>query len=398
MAIPDIVKEKPPSKRKLYAQAAQSLQTRPLRHKDFQISMFIKNERMSDPNKAPRCIQSYSPRYNLVFQQYLRPIEKWFKSMGFDTVMTTKGMNQQEQARLLTSQSQRFNDPVYLLADHSRFDSRQHTLWLEEEKKYNIAFHDNDPKFAELYDVQINRKIGTSRNGTKYTVVGTRMSGAPNTSHGNCTTNYAILAYWLNKSLINKYRIIVNGDDSVIIIEREDKHLLNNKLLDELGFATKVEIVEELAQVSFCQTNPIRTINGPLMVRDPLRVLSRDTVCIDRGIKDHDFGHWLHTVGECELSLNPGVPILQSFARFLLRCGSKRVAVSHELTYKASGIKSGRSEITPLARQDFHVAFGITPAQQVFYEQMFDKLELPQSVRRVYHPTPQSKVWMDARI
>lgn len=393
-----VVTEKPPSKRKLYQQAAISLITKPLNQKDLKISMFIKNERMSDPNKAPRCIQAYTPRYNVLFQTYLRPIERHFKNMGFDTVMTTKGMDQYQQARLLVSQSLRFNQPIYILADHSRFDSRQHTQWLIEEAKYNIAYFDNDSTFSNLYQSQIGRKYGTSRNGTRYQVTGTRMSGAPNTSHGNCTTNYAILSYWLGECGIQQSRIIVNGDDSVIIIEATDKERVDPSLLNALGFGTTYTIVDELPKVSFCQTNPIQTINGPLMVRDPLRVITRATVCIDKSVNDSDFLNWLHTVGQCEESQNMGVPILQSFSRFLTRCGNKTIAIKDDMQQRKLHTEGLDSQITNRARMDFYCAFAITPTQQRLYEQYFENLTVPKSVKRVFEPTQTQRIWMESRI
>jgi hypothetical protein len=387
--VEQIVNMKPKHKQRLYRAAAESLKLRPdLGTKDMNINMFVKNERMSSTDKPPRAIQGLSPRYNLLLQQYLTPIEKHFKSMGYDKQMSTKGMDLYKQANFLQHQSDRFNDPCYVLADHSRFDSRQHETWLQYECEYYMHYYPGDQNLQQLLDQQCRtHNSGITRKGTRYTLRGSRLSGVPNTSLGNSIVNYAIISYWLNSCGIRKYRIIVNGDDSVIIIEREDVHLLNSESLARLKFGTTYTVEDEFQRVSFCQTNPIRTINGQLMVRDPMRVMSRSTVCIDPSVKPQSFGDWLHTVGQCEISLNRGVPILQSFAKFLIRQGNKTLNIHDDLQYRAMA-HAGSEEITSNARYDFMIAFGIGSDTQIQYEQYFDSLgKISGPTHHVFTPT-----------
>lgn len=372
LTMQQVVDRKPQSKRKLYLNAMHSLSADPALHpRDHRADMFVKRERKSDPTKAPRAIQGFSPRYNLLYQTYLLPIEQHFKNMGYSKQLMTKGMDQIKQAKFIKTISDDFDQPCYILADHSRYDSRQHVGWLEAEARYSQSFYPGDDQFQYLCEKQIGVNHGVSKQGTNYTVSGTRMSGVPNTSFGNSIINFAILSYWLNSCGITKYRIVVNGDDSIILINAHDQSKLDPVKLSELGFGTTYDVVHELHDVSFCQTQPITTANGSIMVRTPSRVITRCLTCIDPGVDLRLLPHWYHSVGLCELSLNAGVPILQSFAKFLIRCGSRVITTNENSEYRA--IKTPqRHHITEQARIEFYRAFGHTITQQIDMEKHFD--------------------------
>jgi len=367
-----VVDNKTQSKRKLYQQALHSIESSPaISPKDHRADMFVKNERKDGNIKPPRAIQAFSPRYNLLFQTYLLPIEKHFKNMGYSKQLTTKGMDQRKQAHFVKVCSNNFDDPIYILADHNRFDSRQHVGWLQAEMDYTTAYYPGDELFKELYSKQTTVNYGVSKQGTSYTVSGTRMSGVPNTGYGNSIINHAILSYWLNKSNITKYKIIVNGDDSIVIIERVDQHKINYPILDSMGFGTTYNVVDEFHDISYCQTQPIRTINGYVFVRNPIRVISRSNICIDPSITLRTIGDWYHSVGLCEYSLNMGVPVLQSYSKFLMRCGVNEIPLSSDITFRKMPIV-GSEQITQESRLDFWRCFGITIQQQYDMEAYYD--------------------------
>jgi len=370
----EVVARKSPSKRKVYMSALLSLNHKPLNKKDSSLKMFVKNERMNDVTvKAPRAIQARSPRYNLEIQRYLMPVEEFVFKRGYKRRISAKGLNQYQKAQLLREAWDDFNDPIAILLDHSRFDSRQHRLWIKREHEFYKKFYPGDDYFAKLLDAQVINS-GASRNGTHYTVDGTRASGDANTSLGNSCTNFAIISYWL--SHIPDKRIIVDGDDSVVFIERADHKYIDLKSLESLGFGTTYAEAEYFQNIDFCQCNPINTTNGWLMVRSPQRVIERSTVCIEENYSRTDlFRRWLASIGRCEHSCNRGVPVLSSFCRMLATASEQEITLSEDVKFRV--ITEDLSDvITNNARVDFYLAFGISIQQQLELELYYNTLDL----------------------
>lgn len=390
-----VVAHKPKSKRAVYANAAKSLMHRPITPRDAVIKMFVKNERMNAVEgvnaKPPRAIQARKPRYNLELQRYLYNVERWVFHRGHATRVTTKGLDAYDKASLLWGAWNEFDDPVAILADHSRFDSRQHTAWLTEEHKYYKKFYPGDQYLATLLSMQI-QNYGHSSNGVGYTVKGTRASGDANTSLGNSLTNIAIICYWLRD--IQRKRIIVDGDDSVIIVERSDLNKVNSDALSVMGFGTTWKTVDEFGHVDFCQCKPVKTINGWIMVRDPQRCIERSSVCINPTYtKDKNLVmRWMHSVGVCESSCNAGVPILSAYAKFLTRHHDEYININDDISRRVVK-RSGLSDIvTDQARISFWRAFSISPKQQLGIEKYFDTAPVEYTgIKLVTNPALESR-------
>jgi hypothetical protein len=383
MLIPDsiskVISSKPIRKRKTYLNAAKSLAISPLSDRDSVVKMFIKNERMDNSKaiKPPRAIQARSPRFNLLLQTYLAPIERHLFHQPFRKLLTTKCLNLYQKAEYLKFGWDQFKDPVAVLMDHNRFDSRIHSGWLKAEHAYYKSFYPNDAFLAELLNKQITNH-GLTRHGGSYTVKGTRCSGDVNTSLGNSIVNLSIIFDWLQ--LVENKFVTVDGDDSVIILERVDLHLLDFVKLSNYGFATKHEIVHNFNDIEYCQCKPVRTINGWLMVRTPHRVISRSTTCIDRNYNSTPlFRRWCNAVGQCEAAVNKAVPVLQSFARFLIRFSDKSLKLSsvdnHYLNRSVS-VDNLSEIITEESRHSFYLSFGISVPRQLELENQFDSYDL----------------------
>lgn len=88
----------------------------------------------------------------------------------------------------------------------------------------------------------------------KYSVQGTRASGDMNTSSGNCFTMVGMIhAYCVSHGL--KYRLANNGDDCVLIIEKEDLPRTQNLVnwFAGMGFTMESEgSVSEFEHIKFC--------------------------------------------------------------------------------------------------------------------------------------------------
>jgi hypothetical protein len=381
-----IVSYKTASKRRVYTHAMNTLEKKRISARDFNVKMFVKNERMDlkDPMKPPRAIQGRTPRYNLELQRYLHQIERFLFHRGNSKRVTTKGLDQFKKAQLLKECWDSFSDPVCILADHSRFDSRQHTQWLLSEHQYYERFYDGDEYLRELLHAQINN-FGHTRNGVIYSVVGTRASGDVNTSLGNSLSNIAILCYWL-RHIPNK-RLLVDGDDSVIFIERNDLSRVNALDIECLGFETKYSIVDEFEHVDFCQCKPVKASYGYVMVRSPERTISRATVCIEHQYTVPAlFRRWLHTVGKCEQTCSYGIPVMSSFCKFLMRNADKEINIRDDAKMRAMQYKFS-DVVTDQCRASFYLAFGITPVVQLGLEKYFNELPILDMCREVELPS-----------
>jgi len=294
----EVIDSKPLSKRKRYIQAKKNISLDDRLSYWSKITSFVKNERMSAQSvdtllgkKPPRLIQARSPEYVLLFQQYLKPIEWAMENNEYP--LTNKSMNYRQTYELLESISEGFNDPCYLLLDHSAFDSGVNTFLLKAEHRVYLRVHGRGNLLETLCKLQLNNKCRSIYGKVKYRVKGTRMSGDPNTACGNSIVNLIYLALIFNKL---KYRPVVCGDDSVVCFEKRDmeelirrmKHMDND---NHYLWRTKYKIVDQFMDIDFCQCKP--DILSRCMVKDAVRTISRSMICINNNVYDENtFQQW----------------------------------------------------------------------------------------------------------
>jgi len=213
---------------------------------------------------------------------------------------------------------------------------------------------------------------GVTSNGVRYKVNGTRLSGEYTTSEGNTVMNYLMLITWLQASNIDKARVHVNGDDSVIIIE----HTQRRKLLDLNFFRNfnmeteKDREVYDFRLISYCQTQPIRVMrDGNLvwyMVKEPARALSRIQYADNRYIRIWE--RYLTGVGLCELAVSSGIPITQALSTLLVSLSNKPLGSVDKFPANNSGNQSKIQPIVKQTRVDYEYAFGIPELTQIMIE------------------------------
>jgi hypothetical protein len=384
-----VLLSKKKSKRRTYIKAYKSLQITPLERRDANIRMFVKNERMTvtNPYKPPRAIQARSARFTMCFQRYVLPYFEHIKNDvdEFYEKNYSPGMNQFEIADWLQYHWFRRGEPLAALLDHAEYDSNQHELWTRSCNEY-MQKHFDDIELDRMCDKLINNKCNT-KTGLKYQVHCTKCSGDGHTSSGNNTLNNALIEDFVD-NIDNNH--LVNGDDSVIIIEHYDLNKIQFSRLEEYGMFTKINFVHELEEIEFCQCHPVLVNDRWCMVRDPRRVLSRATVCINRSINTIAlFRRWCRGVGECELSCNRGVPILMSFAKYMCRATSDKAIYDSDFEYHwyYGNMVETISEST---RISFYRAFGISIRIQLELERYFDELTWDGVIHYVHEPTPPS--------
>lgn len=376
-----IIKRYSGPKRKLLEQAAEDLEIRGVEVEDSRVKMFLKADKYHDSTKfgAPRCIQYRSKRYCLRLATYLHPIEQMvYKYLDMSlTPMAAKSRNLIQRGQDLRAKWEMFNNPIAILLDHSTFDAHCGVELLKLEHEFYtscIRVTDGKRELKKLLAWQLVNK-GATKNSTMYETYGTRMSGDQNTGLGNTLINYAMLKSFADKHL-RSATFYVDGDDSVIMCEREDMVALEiiAKYFSQFGMKTKVEVAHEFEKVEFCQTRPCFDGTNWRMVRNPNRLLSRlPWIVYNLHPNCHD--RYLKSVGMCEMALGIGLPIGQ-YIGDKLRVRSRKRYMITDLHYVAirENVKPTKVKLvqpTIEARESYARAWDISVPDQLRIERCF---------------------------
>lgn len=378
-------------RRTIYDQAVESLATRRVERRDSFLKTFVKAEkinlnRKTDP--APRVIQPRNVRYNVEVGRFLRPLEHhMYRAVDdiFGAPTIIKGYTVEQIGEIVQNAWNQFESPVAIGFDMKRFDqhvSAQALKW--EHSVYLDAFH-NDEYLRELLSWQIdNRGTAFASNGIiKYKKQGCRMSGDMNTAMGNCLISCAIVYAFLQKHSL-KARLMNNGDDCVLIFDRQQADLVGLKMADhwlEFGFQCILEapstIIEE---IEFCQMRPVLVGDKYIMVRDPKVTLAKDSYSIGAWNSINHAKKWVNAVGQCGISLTGGIPVVQAYYDCFIRntTGVNGSSILRDVSFAsgfrnlAKGGKRVKTHVSDDTRMSFYLAFGISPDRQIAMETDFE--------------------------
>lgn len=373
-------------KKVVYAKAAESLIAKPICFKDAYISAFVKAEKTNLTAKAdpaPRIIQPRRPRYNVELGCYLKPIESpIYKIIGkiFGSTTVAKGMNSEEQGALLHQKWQRFNAPVAVGLDASRFDQHCSRDILSWEHTIYHKFYPNCPELKWLLSLQLKNKgwVNCEDGTIKYHTDGCRMSGDMNTGLGNCLIMCALV--WTYFGKFKDYELLNNGDDCVVILEKSELARLDNipKWFLSMGYTMKVEPpVYDIYEIEFCQTHPVFDGVKWRMMRDPRVALSKDLISIKNLSGNKAWETQCQAISDCGKALAGDCPIFCEFYR-CLNFGRivERSDPSSGLEWLSRGLTNQFSEPNDHLRFSFWRAFKITPDQQVAIENTYRGMNL----------------------
>lgn len=376
MRIWDVVKSYKGAKRRMYAKAYAELLTTGYREEYSRVKMFVKPDKYAAAeieSKAPRAIQYRHPIFNLLLAKFLKPVEEMLYQTvdQFDMRWCAKGLNNRQRARLIVAAADCFIDPVFLLIDHSKFDS---TVTVEHLKTMHRFYQRliPDRTLSWLLRSQLHNR-GLSSHGIRYRVAGTKMSGDYNTALDNSLLNFMCLRLFSPNG-----KIVVDGDDSVLIIERAwlSEHQANFYKFAKMGFTTEMQVVHTLQEVEFCRSKII-DIDDPVMAREPRRAISGLTVTL-KGYQGKGLEKYIAGNALCEMHRSSGVPITLALGKALYeRYGRKGVILDTDAQYKLDMYKDEIREPTAQARMDYYMAYGITPAQQLSIEDELRQLKCP---------------------
>lgn len=331
--------------------------------------MFVKPDKYPAgeiEEKAPRAIQHRHPVFNLLLAKFLKPMEEaLYQTLDkYDMRWSAKGLNNNQRAEIIVESASLFDSPVFLLIDHSKFDS---TVTVEHLKIMHRFYTKimPDRMLAYLLHLQLRNK-GISSHGIRYKVLGTKMSGDYNTALDNTLLNYLCLSVFCPEG-----KIFVDGDDSVIALDQRDleKTLKRFGWFSRMGFTTKMEVVKELAEVEFCRSKIVGINTHPTMAREPRRAMSNLAVTLKnytgKGLCKYIAGNAL-----CEMHRSSGVPILFALAKRLYEAyGQYGYILDTDSSFKLEQYKTELREPDNDARLDYYRAYGISPGVQVQIEE-----------------------------
>lgn len=387
------------SKLKIYAAAVESLRDRCLTKKDCDVKVFTKDE-YRKPGGAPRAIQPRSPRFNVQLGRYVKNIEhKIFDAINeiFDPSRqhksVAKGMNLTERGACIANMWDDFEDPIAVGLDASRFDQHINSMLLKHEHKiyhmWSKGHGDGLWDLNRLLQAQLlNKGKYNGKDGKiRYTVDGCRMSGDMNTSLGNVIIMCTVMhAYFRHKRLETQIKLLNDGDDCVIIMDRKNlDHFLDGLQEWFLEFGLTMEydgIYDTLERVEFCQSNPVRFGNSYRMLPRPTKRLYSDLISTKELGRRKVYNKLVGAIAGCGLALSEGAPVFQAFYRWLARGANPWIPGVGDYYHKyrqelIDGMEINNREPTDDERISFYFAFDITPDEQRLIETHYNSLADP---------------------
>jgi len=375
--------------RRKYVEAERSLQDESVTNRDALLRAFLKADKFGYGKYGkPRMIFPRDPRYNLALASRLKPFEHWLWGYltarrlygGSNTRVVAKGLNMVQRANLIVRKMRSFASCVVFEVDGSAFEAHV-DVWqlLEEHGVYKSAFGGDD-LLAFLLSMQLVNE-GSTNGGLRFSRSGGRASGDFNTGMGNTLIMLAVVVAVL-KHLKVKFDVLVDGDNALVFLSQCDSERVVGCFASlALEFSGHEMVLERptsvIEQVRFGQCAPVEVRSGEWkMVRDWTKVISQMTSNHAHLNQPAFVRPYLRGVAQCELALNVGVPIIQTFANHLLTLtlGAKAVDDRFYRDYEVLGVdvsargKAKFKEPTSVCRDSFSRAFGVAPDRQTDLE------------------------------
>jgi len=313
-----------------------------------------------------------------------RGVEKIF---GYKVIV--KGLNQHERGLLLSSYWDEFDEPICVSLDAKRFEQSVKSAALTWEHDRYRKYFPGDRYLRKLLRYQhINKGRARCSDGSvKFKLGPIRGSGDVNTALGNCMISAALGYSYLKHAGVSHHRLVLDGDDVALIISKKDLCKLNDLEVWYAGMGFRMAIekpVNMLEHIDFCQSRPVWTEDGYVMVRNVLVALSKDTVALKDLSQAKTYQRWMAAVGKGGIALNGGIPIMQSFYQMYDKAsnGAKPlpdVWNAYHMQNKFRGMKRSLMTIHHRTRHSFYNAFSILPEEQIAIECYYDKTPLSKS-------------------
>jgi len=383
--------------KKKYITAYNTIMRRRVADEEFgaNIRAFVKSEKMpleKLEGGKPRLIQFRSSMFTYMMKRFATLFSKSivhndnvFNHQPLNTIIM-KSYSPIDRARILRESWDSYKNPVAVCLDHSKYDGSitKELLKIEHEFWRNIL---KDKASRRRFDVFLRRQLNNkcrTMGGLRYAIKGTRMSGEFTTSDGNCILNIIILTYICEASKFKSWKLHVDGDDSVLILESSELgKMIPLSELKQFNITTTCDrIADDFRRIDFCQCSPLRVDNRWIMIKKPMRTISRMSYCESKYLKC--LKRYIASVGVCELSNNVGVPITQEWCKMQICMSDYGKPITVECPARFPGEEKYR-QVDMQTRRDFEVAFGISvPLQLAIENEIMDSTELDYNKLNTY--------------
>lgn len=390
-----VLKKFPPKKRQVYGDAlSQKLDL--TRH--ARVKAFVKNENVFfKESDKPRMIQFRDPVFLAHMLGAYKPLEHAFYHGRFlfnrhQKFTCAKGLSPLGRMKVIDQMVKSVEDPHVIDMDGSAFDAHVGPKALALEWKfYDMAWKEagySSEVRAELRAMgraQLRNKCySRCEDGVvKYTVDGNRMSGDLNTGNGNSVLQSIYIASAMMELRVPEahWRMLVDGDDSIIVLSGKYVHLaselpaLMSKFQQDvkMGKPTRVG-PDSMEAITFCQSRPVLIDGKWRLVRDPHKVYNgykMQTVWY-RSVEESR--RFFATVAGPEMIYARGTPVHSALFEMMHRLSGDAKpldVISRKFWLRScEGLESEipTSAVTGATRESYFKAFGIAPLEQIRIE------------------------------
>lgn len=356
-------------------------------------------------NKEDRGIQFRNPTFNAALARHLHHCERAFYDHMLNdngTPMIAKGYSPLERGLIIDAMCDGFTNPKYLCIDHSRYDAHYNEHLLKNENQFWAMLRNFDPEVVWLLK-RLLKGTGFSMGGIVYKIKAKRCSGDLTTGMGNTRTNLFMIITILNLMGV-RFRVFCDGDDAFIVVEGSiDVEELKTRFL-KFGMVTEATLHDDIRDAEFCQSKLIRTVAGPVMVRNPRKVLDVLTKC-PRKLDPARQKSVLAASAMGELMQAPGVPVLSVAAAALCRLAdAKPMFITPDDYGRFQVYRTKDVVVQPddTSRHDFERAWDMPICDQLAIETYYRDMGAGDGVIQIPEPGTEKcyefDIWDDATI
>lgn len=328
-----------------YVTAKRKLKMLGVQPRNFVNKAFIKDDKYHinyekgefvDPS-MPRAIQYQSPEATLFKAQYVVPIEEYFYKMVdvHGLRIFTKGLNPHDVGKLFFDSDEVFASAVYVENDFSSFDATVCADLLKIFHKFVLKYVPKEYRRIMAWAFRFDLKPrGYTTSGRPFQTIGTITSGSIDTSFKGNFINYLATVSILRHLGLKDYdfKFICNGDDSVLLVDSAVWNKVDFTLFSKFGLNAKTIIKDSINQVEFCRSKPLKFGDLSVMVRDPVRSITRLGWLV-RNIGKRANLDYVKTVVMGEMALNYQVPVIYPMLRKIFHNLKGRIRIGLMTSY-----------------------------------------------------------------
>jgi hypothetical protein len=202
-----------------------------------------------------------------------------------------------------------------------------------------------------------------------------------------------------------QYSLANNGDDCVLIFERKNLPRVANLGPWFLDFGFEMEIEEPvdcIEKIVFCQTQPVWTPNGYIMVRDHNTARDKDMTVLKPHYLDSVGGYDLlrGAIGDGGTAMCGRIPVFNEFYRTFQKDSRKvnsrgkkmQIVEMSGFWYLTRGMKESYGTPHPMTRLSYYIAFGVTPGEQEALEELYRTTTMQYSVPQLLPWPPATSI------